>query len=111
MSEIIHVTLDENGYPNKDELAQAIDVIENAIEPYQINWRQFYAVLRDNCYRGLTRPEQITMNGKTIDVLAFHTCGWIGNEELISALQKTMIWDLLLIRYDRFGHYYFEVWS
>ena len=41
--------------------------------------------------------------------LVLHTCGWSGNEEIISVLEHSLFWVLFWKKSVRGGHYYFEI--
>ena len=97
---------DKDGYPTEKSL--------NRLEK-ELNYSDFHKAieifreaLKENYYSGYCGPDQIEINGETIDVWAYHTGGWSGNESIINVLKKSWVFDLLLIRYDRGGHYYFE---
>lgn len=70
--------------------------------------KAFYAALKENVYRDYCGPDKVEVRGEIIDVWAYHTGGWSGNESIIDVLQESWLWDWLLERYDRGGHYYFR---
>jgi hypothetical protein len=41
--------------------------------------------------------------------LVLHTCGWSGNEEIISVLEHSLFWVLFWKKSVRGGHYYFSI--
>lgn len=71
--------------------------------------KAFYDALSENYYSGCCGPEKKEVRGKIIDVWAYHTEGWSGNEEIISMLKDSEYFDWFLERYDAGGHYYFTL--
>ena len=69
----------------------------------------FYAALKENIYHDYCGPEKIEVRGDIIDVWAYHTGGWSGNEDIIDILEKSSYFKWLLKRYDAGGHYYFKI--
>lgn len=70
--------------------------------------RAFYGALRENRY-GNCGPERVEVRGETMDVWGYHTGGWSGNEAIIQVLSGSIFWNMFLERYDRGGHYYFDL--
>ncbi len=68
----------------------------------------FYKALRENYYPDCSGPERAEVRGEVIDVWAYHTGGWSGNEDIIAILKESWVFDWLLERYDSGGHYYFR---
>lgn len=68
----------------------------------------FYAALRENRYPDYCGPDRVEVRGEVIDVWAYHTGGWSGNENIIAVLKESWLFGWLLERYDRGGHYYFR---
>ena len=50
------------------------------------------------------------LTGKRIKKLFLATGGWSGNEDIISALQKTMFWMIFWEKSERGGAYYFRIY-
>ncbi len=100
------IEFNKNGYPTTKSLRQLKKELASEDPKKAIN--SFYAALQDNYYTEYTRPERVEVRGETIDVLAYHTCGWSGNEEVIGVLKRSWLFDWLLERYDGGGHYYFK---
>jgi hypothetical protein len=49
-------------------------------------------------------------SGELVLNLELHTCGWSGNEDIISALSKNVLfWSMWWAKSERGGHYYFEI--
>ena len=42
-------------------------------------------------------------------IVIFSTGGWSENEELVRELEKELIWKILLVKWERGGHYTFEI--
>lgn len=92
-----------NEYPREDELKR--------IESWPI----------PNDVRGLLdfirhlwwQPEWgFILKGKRKLKLELHTGGWSGNEDIIGALLKNILfWDLYWVQSIRGGHYYFEIYE
>jgi len=60
--------------------------------------------------RGLwTYPEYFKTSGKRVIRLELHTGGWSGNEDIITALGKTIFWSIFWEKSKRGGHYYFKI--
>jgi len=96
---------DEDGYPTEESL----DRLEKELNSKDFHRaiKAFYEALKENFY-DYCGSNKIEINGETVEVWAYHTGGWSGNESIINVLKKSWVFDLLLIRYDRGGHYYFE---
>ena len=96
----------EDGYPTEESLQRLCE----ALQDFNIAETAFYAALRCNRYSDYCGPERVEVRGEVIDVWAYHTGGWSGNEEIIHTLQERapLLWSWLLERYDAGGHYYFK---
>ena len=97
---------DKFGYPTEKSLEKLEEVIngEDMVKATDV----FYQALTENYYRdfsGLTKAE---VRGTKIVVWEYHTLGWSGNEAIIETLKTSWLFDYLLQRYDRGGHYYFD---
>ncbi|WP_158304223.1 hypothetical protein [Caldicellulosiruptor hydrothermalis] len=52
--------------------------------------------------------EEVEVRGEKKKVWGYHTLGWSGNEDIIQVLKTSVLFDMLLERYDAGGHYYFR---
>ena len=52
---------------------------------------------------------QIHISGKRVIRFEYHTGGWSGNEDVISALQNSLFWHFFWEKSVRGGHYYFRI--
>lgn len=97
---------DENGYPT----ARSLQRLRKALKAkdYKQAIEAFYEALRENYYTDYCGPERVEVRGEVIDVWAYHTGGWSGNENIIAVLKESWLFGWLLERYDRGGHYYFR---
>ena len=98
---------DKNGYPTTKSLEQLRKALNT--ENYKKAIEVFYEALKENYYTEYSRPERVEVRGDVIDVWAYHTGGWSGNEDIIEALKDSWIFNWLLERYDSGGHYYFRL--
>lgn len=98
---------DENGYPT----AESLRCLRKALKAkdFMQATKAFYAALKENRYPDYCGPERVEVRGEVIDVWGYHTGGWSGNEDIIAVLKESWLFDWLLERYDRGGHYYFRV--
>lgn len=99
---------DVNGYPTKRSLQQLRQELESWRTDPERAARAFYAALADHGPYGASGPERVEVRGEVCDVYGYHTLGWSGCEDVIRTLQGTWLWGMLLQRYDRGGHYYFD---
>lgn len=97
----------KDGYPTHESLFNLEGVFRLKGCKEAIN--AFYAALRENRYPEFCGPEKVEVRGKVIDVWAYHTAGWSGNEEIISVLKDSGYFNWFLERYDAGGHYYFKM--
>jgi hypothetical protein len=95
----------DDGYPTTKSLHQLRKVLD---KDYKQAVATFYAALRENYYPDYCGPERVEVRNKVIDVWAYHTGGWGGNESIITVLKESWLFDWLLERYDSGGHYYFR---
>jgi hypothetical protein len=94
--------LDENRYPDDESLeriknwdlqAQGIDGLLALVEE-NTNWAD----------------RQIHQRGKNVIYYEYHTGGWSGNEDVIGALRRNlMFWSLCWRKTEVGGHYYFRI--
>lgn len=90
-------------YPSEPELASIVDwdkTLRELIEFVQSIWEYDPPILR------VGRAE---FDRKKCYKLEIHTWGWSGNEDIVHALNSTMLWFSFWQRSDRGGHYYFEI--
>jgi len=101
---MIEIKWDKEGYPTKASLRR----LRKAVKEFNKEGVEaFYAALQKNWY-GFCWTEFQDIGGELKLVLAYHTGGWSGNEEIIAELQRSPIWGWALERYDAIGHYYFR---
>lgn len=108
MSERI-IEWDSKGYPTEESLEKLKQAINNTkdIDGCKRAVEAFYSALEENIYEDYCGSAKVEVRGEVIDVWEYHTGGWSGNEAIINTLQQSWLWNLLLERYDRGGHYYF----
>lgn len=102
---------DNEGYPTEKSLDRLEKVLDG--EDVQSAKKAFYEALKENHYKnydgaGLYGLTQAEVRGELIDVWEYHTLGWSGNEAIMAVLKTCWLYDYLLERYDRGGHYYFR---
>jgi len=100
---------DDEGYPTEESLKRLKKTLLG--EPISEAINAFYSALKENSWPdccGLTKAE---VRGEVIEVWAYHTGGWSGNEAIISTLSQFPLWSVYLERYDAGGHYYFKPWD
>lgn len=92
-----------DGYPEESVLRKIKkwdilkDGVDGLLELVQENWK--YA--DDGGFR---------LTGRKVKKLELHTFGWSGNEDVINALGKNlMFWPLYWVKSVRGGHHYFEI--
>lgn len=69
----------------------------------------FYETLQENYYGDeAVGIEEVEIRGEKKKVWGYHTLGWSGNEDIIRVLQTSVLFGMLLERYDAGGHYYFR---
>lgn len=98
--------MDEDGYPDDDELTYIRNWPWNDIKGLFefIRERWMYA----DC--GYFRTEIENRPDHTTTRFNLHTAGWSGNESLIGALQENkMVWTVTWYSSTRGGHHVFEV--
>ncbi len=95
--------LDENNYPDEESLKQ--------IKEWDILERGIYGLL-DLIEENTNWPDwSISITGKRILHFEYHTGGWSGNEDVISALrQNPLFWSLYWVKSTRGGHYFFRIY-
>ncbi len=110
---------DVNGYPTEGSLRR----LRRELRMWRANLGRaieaFYLALADPGPYGASGPERVEVGGEVRDVYGYHTGGWSGCEEVIGTLREVMapkgnrwvwpLWDMLLQRYDRGGHYWFDL--
>lgn len=94
--------LDGNGYPEEASL-QAIkewDILKQGIQG-------LLDLVEDNTNWA---DRQIHIRGKRVLYFEYHTGGWSGNEDVISALhQNFLFWATFWRKSTAGGHYYFRI--
>ena len=93
----------KNGYPTKRELEkiEKWDIMQKSIVPLieYVRERWQYA---DSGY--------FEVKGKRVLKIRMSTAGWSGNESLIGALQKNIVfWTFYWVKSLKGGHYFFKV--
>lgn len=94
--------LDENGYPDEISLKEIRewDIIKKGVQG-----------LLDLIEENTWMPDwAISISGKKVLRFQYHTAGWFGNEDIMSALEDNplffpMYWD----KSSRGGHYNFKI--
>lgn len=97
---------DSGGYPTEESLERLREALRSGEIPTAV--RAFYAALRENKWPDWCGPERIEVRGEQLDVWAYHTGGWSGNESIIDVLLESWLFWWLLQRYDAGGHWYFR---
>lgn len=97
---------DSYGYPTDHSLQRLRHMLRS--NDYKQMIKTFYMALKENYFPGYCGYECIEVRGEVIDVWAYHTGGWGGNESIISVLKECILFHWFLERYDRGGHYYFK---
>lgn len=103
----------DDGYPTPESLERLRKELESGgyrMNDLRFNGRAidaFYSALRSN-HCGWCGPDRVEVRGEMLDVWAYHTGGWSGNEQIIHELQRSYLWNVFLQRYDAGGHYYFD---
>lgn len=94
--------LDENGYPDEASL--------KAIEEWDILKQGVQGLLdlvEENTY---TPDWSFSVRGKKVLRFEYHTGGWSGNEDVISALRRNILFFAVFWeKSTRGGHYYFKI--
>ena len=94
--------LDENGYPDEASLKEIEkwDIPKNGV-------KGLLDLIEENTNWA---DRQISITGKKVLRFEFHTGGWSGNEDVISALRRNILfWPLFWEKSTRGGHYYFKI--
>lgn len=94
--------LDEHGYPDEASL--------KAIEKWDI-LKQGVQGLLDLIEENSNWPDwSFSITGKRVLRFEYHTGGWSGNEDVISALQRNILFfPMFWEKSTRGGHYYFRI--
>jgi len=97
---------DEFGYPTEKSLME----LEREVNGKDLKKARdaFYNALGENFYSDAYGSTEVSVRGTKIHVWEYHTYGWDGNEAIIETLKTSWLFDYLLQRYDRGGHYYFD---
>ena len=94
--------LDKDHYPDKKSLTQ--------IRKWDIPTQGVQGLL-DLVEENTNHPDfSISIKGKKVIRFEYHTGGWSGNEDVISALRRNILfWPLFWEKSTRGGHYYFKI--
>jgi len=93
--------LDKNGYPDAKSLKE--------IEKWDI-LKQGVQGLLDLVQENTWPDEPLSITGKRVLRFEYHTGGWSGNEDVIDALHRNILfWPLFWQKSTRGGHYYFKI--
>ena len=95
----------EKGYPTEESLDELKKVLSG--NEFAKSTEAFYAALEENYYADCYGLTKVDVRGELMNVWAYHTGGWSGNEDIIRILKQSWIWGIYLERYDSGGHYYF----
>lgn len=98
---------DQYGYPTEKSLKKLKKKINS--KDIQEAIETFYLALHENRYPDATGIEEVEVRGERKKVWGYHTLGWSGNEDIIRVLKTSVLFDVLLERYDAGGHYYFRL--
>ncbi len=105
------ILFDVHGQPDDWDLTNLLLILYHPgtdARTGNIRLEAFYKALLSNLYHACGE-ERVEVNGELRRVWAYHTCGWSGNEQIIEVLRTARpLWDMLLLRYDAGGHYYFR---
>ena len=86
---------DDGDYPSEDDIYKIIEWPDNDVMGLigfiQSIWHW---------------PDYAKLDG---DKFELHTGGWSGNEDIVDALEQTILWGLCWESSRRGGHYYFEI--
>jgi len=100
---------DEDGYPTEESLEKLEYVLKG--NDIRKAMEAFYSALKENYYTydGFVGITEVDVRGEMTKVWQYHTGGWSGNEDIIGILHQSILWSLLIERYDKGGHYYFKI--
>jgi len=94
--------LDKDNYPDEASLKaiEKWDILKDGVQD-----------LLDLVKENSNFPDwAISIKGKRILRFEYHTGGWSGNEDVISALHRNFLfWSLFWEKSTRGGHYYFKI--
>lgn len=98
--------MDNEGYPEQSEL----DAIKNWDIKDAFN---LIAYLEEKwCYDTAIRKYwgKDNIHGRPVLFFELHTIGWSGNEDILNALLQNQMFSLMwYVKWERGGHYYFEI--
>lgn len=96
----------DDGYPTEASLQRLRQALQDKDVTRCIE--AFYGALKENRW-GWCGPERVEVRAEYIDVWAYHTGGWSGNEAILNVLQEAApwLWAMALERWDKGGHFYF----
>ena len=100
--------LDDDSYPSEDRIAQ----IQKANDiPNAAHWliETFPRLVESMHYGSAEVRDGVDDFDRRIKVVAFSTGGWSGQEDLINAIEGSLLGMLYLWSWRRGGHYEFRV--
>jgi len=101
------IDLDDDGYPTEESLAQVKSLNSKDAESFLVNTLPTL----DLPYLVVTKslvPSKHFRN-KSLIIIEFHTQGWSGNEDLIAAMEANPFLSMRLSKWERGGHWTYEV--
>jgi len=100
--------VDDNGYPNDDMLDQ-LQKTDNVKDAASWLLNIFPKLVRSMPFGHLEISDGSDDFGNPIKIVSYSTGGWSGQEDLITAVEKSIIGILYLYSWRRGGHYVFHV--
>lgn len=101
------IELDDDGYPTEESLSQVKNLKASEVENFLLNvLPEFdlpYLVVEKNTAHSKYN------SSKTTTQICVHTQGWSGNEDLIAAMEANAFMSLRLAKWERGGHWTYEV--
>lgn len=94
--------LDKNGYPDEASLKEIEkwDILKQGVQG-------LLDLVEENTY---TPDWSFSVTGKRVLRFQYHTGGWSGNEDVIDALRRNILfWPMFWQKSERGGHYYFKI--
>jgi hypothetical protein len=94
--------MDKDGYPEDHELEE--------IENYDLKHgspKEFFDKVFDLWYLGESEYSSVFIEDEV--KITLHTYGWSGNEDIIRAMKKSVMWSLFWYSSHRGGKYTFRI--
>ncbi len=94
--------LDKDNYPDEDSLREIAkwDILEKGVQG-------LLDLVEENTHFG---DWSFDIKGKQVLRLEYHTGGWSGNEDVISALKENLLFfPMFWKKTEAGGHYYFRI--